>query len=156
MERILINGLELMLRPAEERDIGFVYELMRHHLEDSFNQIPEKWSRKKFKEGYKPDRITIIEHANRQIGFFDIEVLDNQLYFHNLHIFGDYQGRGIGTYLLRYIECGAKKHGASSIRGKVFKSNSKLLNHLLRRRGYIIVEELPEEKSFLVKKDLER
>ncbi len=153
--KITVNNLELVLRPSDGKDIGFVYELMRHHLENLFNQIPEKWSRYKFRHGYKTERITIIEHEDMPIGFFDLEISNDQAYAHNLHISSDYRGRFIGPYILRYMESEAKKLGVSSIKGKVFRSNQKFINFLLKNLEYKIESELDEEKSVLIKKNLE-
>ncbi len=149
-----VGGLELVLRTADERDIGFIYELMRNHLEDEFNKIPEGWSRKKFKEGYNPKRMVIIEHENMPVGFFDLEILNEEAYCHNLHISNDYMGKGVGLSMIRYMEKIAKERSAYLFKGKVFTSNYRLL-HLLRKIGYNI-EELPQENSVLVKKEVKK
>jgi len=69
-----VNGLDLKLRSCKIEDQGFIYELMRNYLGKYFNSIPEGWSRQKFREGFFIERITIIEHNEMPIGFFDQEV----------------------------------------------------------------------------------
>ena len=133
--KLAVSGLELVLRRSDSKDIGFVYELMRHHLERFFSQISEGWSRKRFKIGYKPERITIIEHEDMPIGFYDLEILNGLAYVHNLHISRDYQGRNIGPVLISYIETESRNSGASYIKAKIFQENEKFLR-FLKRKGY--------------------
>ena len=153
--RLEVNGLEIALRTADNRDIGFVYELMRTGLEDYFEQTPEGWKRSKFKERYSPERIRILEHNSMPIGFFDLEESKASAYVHNLHLTRDYQGRGIGSRILRLIEKRAKLGGLKCIKAKVFKNNLRILSIVLSRFGYRIKKDLEKENSFLVVKDLE-
>jgi N-acetylglutamate synthase-like GNAT family acetyltransferase len=154
IRRATIDGLKIVIRQADNRDIGFIYELMRNHLEKFFSDIKEGWSRKKFKEGYLPERIFIIEHDNIPIGFFDFEYRGKEVYVHNLHISDDYQGRGIGSYALGYIEGEGIRNNASHIIAKAFKSN-KALGLMLTGMKFSIAKELPEENSLLLSKSLE-
>jgi ribosomal protein S18 acetylase RimI-like enzyme len=155
INNVVARGLELALRQSDIRDIGFVYELMRNHFEEWFNKTSEGWSRKKFKEGYNPDRVIIIEHEDMPIGFFDLEIREGYAYAHNLHISGDYQRYGIGPKIMSFMEDEARNNSAYYIVGKVFSENVKFLRFLTGRLGYRIERELPEENSVFIRKDLE-
>ena len=141
-------------RPATTQDIGFVYELMRRHMEERFQQIPEGWSRKKFKQGYDPDRITIIQHEDMPIGFFDAEHIQDKLYVHNLHISDDYKGKGIGRAIIQKIEKKAIENNIPKIKAKIFVENERFLRFLLHKMQYKVVQELPDENSYLIEKGL--
>ena len=126
--RILISELELALRPADESDIGFCYELMSHNMKVLFDKnTQERWSRTKFKSGFKPNRITIVEHERMPIGFYDCEFVDDKLYWYNIQLSEDYRN-GVGTQIIKLIEQSARNYGAKALIGKVFVENSKPKN----------------------------
>jgi len=150
---VLLGGLELALRLADERDMGFCYELMSHNMRDLFDRnIQGKWSRAKFKSGFKPDRITIIEHENMPVGFFDYELVGDDIYCHNIQLSEDYQN-GVGTQIIGLIEQVARDRGAKAIIGKVFSENSKMTNWL-QRYGYKLDKKIEQENSYWVRRDL--
>jgi ribosomal protein S18 acetylase RimI-like enzyme len=154
LQTIVVNDLELHLKPCSLADQGFIYELMRHHLEDSFNRNTEEgWSRTKFRQGFDPERIVVVEHDGMPVGFFDYELTGNEAYWRNIQLSGDYQGRNIGVKIAHLIEEGAREDGARSIKGKVFRDNRGIVNWV-ERLGFKIVREVPGENSYVVRKEL--
>ncbi|MHA1872828.1 MAG: GNAT family N-acetyltransferase [Candidatus Heimdallarchaeaceae archaeon] len=150
MEQTLeVQGLEVKLRICTQEQIGFVYELMQQNLRRYFDQTPEGWSRQKFKKGFHPERITILEHNEMPVGFYDFELTGNFLYIHNVHLSHDYQNRGIGTRVISYLKETAQANSISHLRTKVFKENSRAF-HWLQRCGFEITSELLEENSYLM------
>ena len=148
-ELIEIDGLELRLRPCRIEDQGFVYEIMRYYLEGYFDEhTSEGWSRKKFKQGFDPLRISIIEHGKMPIGFLDYEQKENEVHWHSLILSGDYHSRGIGTALFEIIGEEANNENLP-IRGKVFKDNTRSFNWL-RKLGFEVYSNLDEENSYVV------
>jgi RimJ/RimL family protein N-acetyltransferase len=153
LQTIVVNDLELRLRPCSLTDQGFVYELMRHHLEDFFDRnTVEGWSRTKFRQGFDPERIVIVEHDGMPVGFFDYEIIGEEVYWHNVQLSGDYQ-IGIGGRIANLIESEAKNRGAREIFGKVFSDNERVIKWV-RRLGFEISREIPEENSYVVRKEL--
>ena len=147
---VAVKGLELALRPANMQDIGFCYELMRNSLESDFNlYTSEGWSREKFKQGYRPERITILEHEGMPVGFYDLEVTPEYAYIHNVHISGDYQEK-IGLFAITNPIREAKKQGVPYIKAKTFMDKEKLVRVLERRFGWVIKAQIPEENSYLL------
>ncbi len=144
-----VGDVEIKLRSCTPSDTVFVYELMHHHLENYFSQIPEGWSRTKFKEKYNPQRITVLEHEDMSIGFYDFEPMSNYLYLHNLQLSSDYQHKGIGTAVIFNSQRTAQEEGISCLKGKVFKDNHQAL-HWLSNCGFELKSEIPEEKSWWV------
>lgn len=151
---VMMGGLELALRPADERDIGFCYELMSHNMKVWFDKNTQKrWSRAKFRSGFKPNRITIVEHEGMPVGFYDYEMVGDNLYWHNIQLSEDYQ-KGVGTQLIILIEKTAMNFGARAIIGKVFAENSRAIEWL-QKLGYNLDERIEQENSYWVKKDLQ-
>ncbi len=152
---ITVTGLELHLRPADKKDLVFCYELMSHNMKAFFdNNTQEKWSRAKFMSGFKPDRITVIEHERMPIGFYDHEMVGDELYFHNVQLSEDYQKYGIGTQIFNLVEQKARNYGARAMIGKVFAENSKMIEWV-QKFGYKLHERIEHENSYWVRKDIE-
>ncbi len=147
------RGLELTLRQADERDTSFCYELMCHNMKNLFDKNTEDgWSREKFKSGFVSSRITIIEHEGMSVGFYDYELIGDELYCHNIQISQDYQ-IGIGTKIIRLFEKIAVESKARAIYGKVFSENSRVISWL-QRLSYSICKNIENENSFLMRKEV--
>ncbi len=143
------NNLEVKLRTATESDKGFIYELMRNHLQSYFDKYTqEKWLRIKFKERFNPKQIGIIEHDNMSVGFFEYYQKEDYLYFAHLHISHDYQRKSIGTEILRLVKEEATSKNLN-LKCKVFKENKRCLNGL-KMRGFTPSAEIPEENSLIM------
>lgn len=150
---VLLGGLEVTLRLADERDMGFCYELMSHNMKDLFDRnAQERWSRAKFKSGFKPNRITIIEHENMPVGFFDYELCGDNLYWHNVQLSEDYCQKGLGIQITRLVEQAARDCGISVIVGKVFSENLRIISWL-QRCGYYTDKKIEQENSYWVRKN---
>lgn len=153
LERIVIGDLELVLRPADARDLSFCYELMSHNMKDLFNRnTQEKWSRVKFKSGFKPERITIVGHDGMSIGYYDYEILGDQLYWHNIQISDDFQ-IGVGSRVVGLLEKAAEMAGAKVITGKVFCDNLRIVRWI-QGLGFQVDGIIEEENSYWMKKYL--
>ena len=94
-----------------------------------------------------------VEHDGMPVGFFDYEVTGDEAYCCNIQLSGDYQGRNIGIRIFHLIEKGAREDGARSLKGKVFRDNRGMVNWVVRL-GFKIVREIPEENSYVVRKEL--
>lgn len=150
---ISIGKLELSLRTADERDIGFCYELMSHNMKDLFDRnTEEKWSRARFKSGFKQSRIIIVEHKEMSIGFYDYEIINDKLYLHNIQLSEDYR-IGIGTQIMDLLEQKARKCNIKNVIAKVFSERLKVIEWL-QKQGYIIDKKIEQENSYWIKKDL--
>jgi RimJ/RimL family protein N-acetyltransferase len=142
-------GSDLSLRPCTLEDAIFTYELMKSQMEHYFDSIPEGWSEEKYWQGFKPAHITILEHGNNAVGFFDYEICNNELYFHNLQLIPVYQGKGIGRDVVSYVKKIAHDKNLHRVIGKVFKTNTKSYN-LLQRSGFTVQKDLIEDNSYLL------
>ncbi len=147
-----IGELHFSLRGADKRDEPFVYELMHSSLGDFFDRNTEEgWSRVKFRQGFHPHRVTIIEHEGMPVGFFDFEKVEETAIFHTQCVSEDYRGRGLVFLIDRLVMQEAKSLGAKRVRGKIFKDSSFSLA-LCQRFGYNFFADLPRENSYLMEK----
>ncbi|USN45058.1 MAG: hypothetical protein H6502_03270 [Candidatus Woesearchaeota archaeon] len=146
--RLLQTKFDIDLRPCEPAHIGFIYELMQQNLRAYFDATPERWSRQKFKEGFVPDRITLLEHLAMPIGYYDVEPL-NGLYVHNIQLSHDYKGFDVGPAVVTHLKSVAQNTGQSSVWGKVFYHNKAALR-FFKSQGFAVVKDLPEQKSVIL------
>ena len=134
IEKIILENLKV--KDCEDKD----YDLVRSITKENMGKYIEKfwggWDDKKFQANFKKQNIKIIEYMDKQIGFYDIEIINGYLYVHNLQIISSYQGKGIGKYMMRLMENEAKNHGIKKIEFGVFKENPAKEFYL--RLGYII------------------
>src|SRR3989344_1908491 len=151
-QEAIIGKLHLSLRGADKRYEPFVYELMHSSLGDFFDRNTEEGlSRVKFRQGFHPRRVTIIEHEGMPVGFFDFEKARETAIFHTQCISEDYRGRGLVFLINRLVIQEAKSLGAKRIRGKIFK-DSPISLAICRRFGYNLSADLPKENSYLVER----
>lgn len=146
-------GSDISLRPCKLEDALFTYNLMKSQMAHYFESIPEGWSEEKYWQGFNPVRITILEHKGQAVGFFDYEVLNDELYLHNIQLTPEYQGKGIGREVVSYVKKIARNKNLTRITGKVFKTNIKSCN-LLHRSGFAVQKDLVEENSYLVSQEV--
>jgi len=153
-EALDMENIHLNLRRADYRDIGFTYELMHCCLGSYFRRnTQEGWSRQKFREGYCPERIIIIEHEGMPIGFIDVEYRENEAFFHNFELAEDYRKGFLGIKLAKHFLERARLNGAERASAKVFTNNRCLI--LFRRLGFEITNMIEEENTFVISKVLE-
>ncbi len=127
------------LRKYQEEDREFVYETKKNaykkYVIEYFGSWNEEKQREYFDEYIKKtaDNTWIIEMDNKSIGFYNgIEMENGNYIIGNICIIPEYQGRGIGTKLLKNI---MKEHKNSNIHIQYFKSNP--VGELYKRLGFV-------------------
>jgi ribosomal protein S18 acetylase RimI-like enzyme len=119
-------------------------KLDKENMEERVNKnVKEGWSDKMNKkdiESYlKKDAIYTIKTKNSLIGFL-IFVLDkDRVYIRNIQVKKKFQGKGVGTKVLSYIEKEARKEDYRNLELSVFKDNPAV--RLYERNGYKIVKD---------------
>lgn len=128
----------LSLRPAIPDDVVWLepfYEaLMRPYVE-----LTHTWNPARFMEIYEVGDKWIIQWEGRDIGLLGTHTRINYLYFSNIQIRREYQGRGLGQYLIRQVIAYAKELGLP-VRLRVLKGNPAMRLYL--RLGFQVDEEL--------------
>ncbi|MBW5798881.1 GNAT family N-acetyltransferase [Halomonas elongata] len=129
--------MNISRRPARLEDLEWLdpfYEgLMRPYVE-----ITHRWDTNKFRENFDPERVSIIQVDDQEIGMLRIDVNADHIYLGDLQIASEYQRKGIGSVLLKeVIQSALERH--LPIRLRVLKGNPAI--SLYERYGFIIWEE---------------
>lgn len=131
------------LRKYSDDYYNFAYEVKKEaykkYVEENFGQWDEEVQKEyfdKFINSVK-ENAYIIEYENTDIGFYNGEILENGDYeIGNICIVPDYQGKGIGTEILKDIIEENKKR---NIQIQYFKQNP--VEKLYKRLGFVFVGE---------------
>ena len=127
-----------ILRKYENTDYEFVYEVKKNAYKKYVEQCWEKWNeidqRNRFKEsmGNTFDRTYIIMFNDERIGFYQGQVVNERTYYiENICIIPEYQGKGIGTEILKSV---INEYSDKNIEIQYFKQN--LVGNLYKKLGF--------------------
>jgi ribosomal protein S18 acetylase RimI-like enzyme len=130
-------------RPATGADLGFLEDVflraMRAHITAARGFWDEAKERKQFREQLQLEHTRIIEHDGNSIGFFMKLERGQSLELHTLCIAPEYQGRGIGTAVIRQIVSDAQGHGREVLLS-ILKPNTSA-RALYERLGFVVIGE---------------
>ena len=130
---------DIQLIPYTDEDYEFVYEVKKNaykkYVEECWGSWIEKDQRtyfEKFITAVKDNAYIIID-GNKKIGFYNGEILDNGNYeIGNICIIPEYQGKGIGTKILKEK---LEENKDRNIEIQYFKQNP--VGALYERLGFI-------------------
>ena len=129
------------LRAATPEDAEFLFRLlkatMREYVEQTWSW-DENWQRAYFQERFDPAKNQIVVLDDRDIGVIAAERREDEVFLSSLYILPEYQGRGIGTLLIKAVLDGAFQEGLP-VRLRVLKVNP--ARRLYERLGFTVVEE---------------
>lgn len=128
-----------VLRKYNNEDYDFVYEVKKNaykkHVEQCWGKWNEKDQKNRFKESMEKaiDKTYIIMGDNERIGFYQGQVVNERTYYiENICIIPEYQGKGIGTEILKSI---LKEYSDKNIEIQYFKQNP--VGRLYEKLGFI-------------------
>lgn len=128
-----------VLRKYNNEDYDFVYEVKKNaykkYVEQCWGRWNEKEQRNRFKESMEKaiDKTYIIMGDNERIGFYQGQVVNERTYYiENICIIPEYQGKGIGTEILKSI---LKEYSDKNIEIQYFKQNP--VGRLYEKLGFI-------------------
>ena len=129
----------IRLVPYTDEDYKFVYEVKKNAYKKYVEQYYGEWNEEEQIKYFNSfislvkDNAYIIVCEDKKIGFYNGELLDNENYdIGNICIIPEYQGKGIGTKLLKDI---LEKYKEYNIKIQYFKSNP--VGVLYKRLGFI-------------------
>ena len=130
--------MNISLRQARAEDLtwlnGFYESLMRPYVE-----LTHVWDDKKFRESFNPEITSIVQVDGEDIGMLKTEKRVDCIYLGDIQIKEAFQGRGIGTSLIKDVIENAKEIGVP-VRLRVLKGNPvKKLYHSL---GFVEIADL--------------
>jgi GNAT superfamily N-acetyltransferase len=99
------------LRPTTWDDFEFVFRLNKVNLQKSVDRLHE-WNeeaeRAELRRKFVPGRDQIIQIKGQDAGVFTIEYHNSEVYLHHVELLPEFQGKGIGTALIRDVLTEAK------------------------------------------------
>ena len=127
-----------ILRKYENSDYEFVYEVKKNAYKKYVEQCWGKWDdidqKNRFKESMEKtfDRTYIIMFNNERIGFYQDQVVNERTYYiENICIIPKYQGKGIGTEILKSV---INEYSDKNIEIQYFKQNP--VGNLYKKLGF--------------------
>ena len=127
-----------ILRKYENSDYEFVYEVKKNAYKKYVEQCWEKWDdidqKNRFKESMEKtfDRTYIIMFNDEKIGFYQGQLVNERTYYiENICIIPEYQGKGIGTEILKSV---LNEHSDKNIEIQYFKQNP--VGNLYKKLGF--------------------
>lgn len=128
----------ITVRKYTNNDYGFVYQVKKNaykkYVEECWGAWIEEKQQKYFENFINQVRENafIIQYDNRDIGFYNGEILENGDYeVGNICIVSEYQGKGIGTKILKDI---LEQYKYNDIQIQYFKQNP--VGNLYERLGF--------------------
>ena len=107
----------MSLRPATDGDRVFLYELFARTMKSVIQQTwgwDERWQRANFSRRFDGYDVSVIEADERPAGGLFLEHRPDVIYIHEIQILPEYQGRGIGSTVIRGGTGQSEMEGAAS------------------------------------------
>ncbi len=141
------------LQRAKEEDSLFFYELkklvLRHYVETIWGW-DEEFQIGFHRDNYHPEDTFIIKVGEEPAGTVEVREDDEKIFICSLYIHPDYQGRSIGTSIVKdYLASAALQHKKTDL--EVLRLNTRAIE-LYKRLGFIeIIEKGDEVKHYMSK-----
>jgi ribosomal protein S18 acetylase RimI-like enzyme len=130
------------LRPAFPQDAGFLYRLhkaaLRDYVELTYGPWDEAWQRRRFLRSLNPDECQVIAFQGQDVGVVRTVERETEVFLSVIEILPPFQGKGIGTYVIRWVLDDAHRRGRPVVL-QVFKVNP--ARGLYSRLGFVTVGE---------------
>ena len=151
-----MEKIKYTINPFSLEDYEFVYNtkktVYKQYVESNWGEWNEDTQQKMFAQFIDEfgNNIVIITINNKKIGFYHGENIDNNSYeIGNICIIPEYQGKGIGSTILKDI---IAKHRHQDIYLRYFKQNP--VERLYLRLGFEIIEEQPYHFKMKLKSNI--
>lgn len=131
------------LRQATEDDHDFLYALhastIRQAVEATWGPWDEDFQRQWFKDHWDPRPQQIIVVEGQDVGVLKLERYQDELFLALIEVAPDWQGRGLGTAVIRDVQAQAREAGLP-VTLQVLKGNP-MARRLYERLGFEVVQE---------------
>lgn len=135
-----MKNINYKFRTINREDYNFIYNLKKNAYKEYVEKNWGTWNEQEQKKHFDnfmnqvKDNSYIIQLENKDIGFYNGEILENGTYeIGNIIITPEYQGRGIGTTILKDL---LSKNEDKDVVLQYFKQNS--VGRLYERLGFIV------------------
>ena len=128
-------------RPATENDMGFLYALhaatMKAYVDKTWGW-DDAFQQSILRENFVPAMVQILTFDDKDMGMLSVEERDEDIFLRTIKIQPEFQGKGIGTAIIRKIIADGIQKG-KPIRLQVLKVNP--AKELYSRLGFSVIEE---------------
>lgn len=76
---------------------------MREYAEDAFGPWDEAWQRDHFRRHFDPAQVQVIQVSGEDVGMMVVQQRTEEIFLADLEILPAYQGKGVGTAVLREL-----------------------------------------------------
>jgi GNAT superfamily N-acetyltransferase len=135
------NQLQIQLHDVEVHDAEALVTLRIAAMRDSLERIGRfdaQRVRERFLAGFSPADTRHIILDGRKVGLVVVKPVNGELLLDHLYIHPDFQGQGIGAWVLRQVFAQADMQGLPLRVGALTQSDS---NRFYERHGFRLVEE---------------
>lgn len=133
---------EITLRVAQAEDLEFLFSLLKvafgPYVEQTYGAWHEAEQHARFISGTRPETHQVVELAGQPVGCLAVEWLPDHVELNRVFPLPGFQGRGIGTQLVRQVLAQAQA-ARLPVRLRVFKVNP--AQRLWQRLGFAVVGE---------------
>lgn len=145
--------MNYLLAGATEADSDFVFELkkivLKEYVENTWQRWDEDFQQRFHKENYNAANTRIIKLNDKPVGTVDVNEGGRNIFISGLYILPDFQGRGIGSSILKGLMVRAQSE-KKRLELEVLRVNTNA-QRLYKRLGFVMVEK--DEKKFTVYKN---
>jgi ribosomal protein S18 acetylase RimI-like enzyme len=131
---------DIRLRPATFDDVDALYLIHRAALRAYVEQTwgwDEDWQARYFRDRFDASMRQVIEYHGQVVGFLDVIEEEGRTLLASISIAPEFQGRGIGTFLIRGMLDAAASRGVPVVL-RVLRVNR--ARSLYERLGFEIVD----------------
>jgi ribosomal protein S18 acetylase RimI-like enzyme len=132
----------IRLRPASNVDIDRLFEVHRLATRPYVEQVwgwDDDWQAAYFREHFDVTARQVVCWGERVIGFLDVIHETSAVVLQSIEIEPEFQGRGIGSELIRGVNADAERNGLA-VKLRVLKVNARA-RRLYERLGFVQVGE---------------
>jgi len=134
------------IAPADSHDLEYVRDLSRRNMAPYYTALGWQWDPTLFVASWPTTENYAIEAHDRMIGALRLRPEADAIYISDLQIEPASQGRGAGTFALRFAERVARERGLPRLRLRVFTGSAAV--RLYERAGFCKVADEPGKQLF--------
>jgi len=137
-----MDNINYLLKAATMEHYDFIYYVKKITLKEHIDKIwgwDEEYQQNDYRECFMPHKNKVIVCNSEEAGFLETSEEDNIVYIVELEILPEYQGKGIGSSIIKDIieyASGAQKR----VKLGCFKINTDA-KRLYERLGFKVIEE---------------
>jgi len=132
--------------PAESDTLEYVRDISRENMKPTYDALGLRWDPAMFGASWPTTENYSIFERGVQVGALRLRPESDAIYISDLQIAAESQGRGAGTFALKFVERTARERGLRRIRLRVFTGSAAV--RLYERAGFEKIADEPGKQLF--------